>query len=751
MKGISSTATRLAVILFSTFLIWGCEGDDGSPGPQGPQGEPGVPGPPGPPAPPSSNTVPVDSAERINIEVTDVSVPSGGGSPTVELRLTDDLTRGLVGLPAGDIRFVLAQLSPPPAGSGESAEWQAYATADDGGVTDAAATAERGSEGTFTDNSDGTYTYTFAQALDAYPAGPAFDATKTHRLGIEIRGQAPISSNGIYNFVPAGGAPTFTYDVVDNDTCNACHDILEFHGGPRTDVAYCVTCHNPSSIDGDTGNTVDMKAMIHNIHVGRDDYVVIGFRDTVYDYSDVEFTQDVRNCQTCHEESDAGTPQASNWRLVANRASCGTCHYDVDGAGDGDDQWAIEEGEHPPGISFVDDSQCLDCHGPDSTTTNPEGELVRTAEIHEIPALQASDDFVYNIEAVRNVVTGGLVEVDFSVTDAAGTPYDLDTDPAFTNCGNRASRLVILLGWTTDDFTNADNGVENAEPIGLNALSADAGCGSASDPDGDGIYTVSASTPIPAGLGGSQTLAVAIEGHPAGDFDGDGDFTDRVPVTNVIDYFGIDGADAVPRRNAVAIEKCGDCHNQLSIHGNNRTDQPEVCAVCHNPNATDIPVRIAGTECETVLGLDDETIDMKYMVHAIHAGNTGICGFRSSAHPYFDVVYPGRLNNCEGCHEPGAYYPVEPGEILGTTVDSNDPTTPVDDRVISPNTAVCASCHTGEQARQHMVQNGGDFNATKAADSTLISSGVETCSVCHGPGRSADVGEVHGVGEFDFN
>ncbi|HKL63865.1 MAG TPA: hypothetical protein VJ883_10890, partial [Woeseiaceae bacterium] len=152
MKGISSTATRLAVILFSTFLIWGCEGDDGSPGPQGPQGEPGVPGPPGPPAPPSSNTVPVDSAERINIEVTNVTVPSGGGAPTVDVRLTDDLTRGLVGLPAGDIRFALAQLSPPPAGSGESAEWQSYVTRDDGGVTDVQATTETATAGTFTEN-----------------------------------------------------------------------------------------------------------------------------------------------------------------------------------------------------------------------------------------------------------------------------------------------------------------------------------------------------------------------------------------------------------------------------------------------------------------------------------------------------------------------------------------------------------------------------------------------------------------------
>lgn len=749
MKGINSTASRLAVILFSAFLMWGCEGDDGSPGPQGPEGEPGIPGPPGPPAPPSSNTVPVDSAERINIEVTEVTVPAGGGAPSVELRLTDDLTRGLTGLPASDIRFVLAQLSPPPAGSGESAEWQSYVTRDDGGVTDVQATTETATAGTFTDNSDGTYTYTFAQALTGYPAGPTFDAIKTHRLGVEIRGQAPISSNGIFNFVPAGGAPTFTYDVVDNDTCNACHDILEFHGGPRTDVAYCVTCHNPSSIDGNTGNTVDMKAMIHNIHVGRDGYVVVGFGGRVYDYSDVEFTQDVRNCQTCHEESDSNTPQASNWRQVANRAACGTCHYDVDGAGDGDDQYAIEVGEHPPGINFTDDSQCMDCHGPNSNTTNPDGELVRTEEIHRIPALEASEDFVYNIVAARNVVTGGLLEVDFSVTDPSGAPYDLANDPAFTTCAGGTSRLAIAIGWTTDDFDNQDNGVENAEPISINALVA---CGgAATDPDGDGVYTVTSPTAIPAGLGGSETIAVALEGHPAGDLDGDGVFSDRIAVTNAIEYFGIDGADAVPRRNAVAIEKCDECHKQLSLHGNNRTDQPEVCAVCHNPNATDIPVRVAGTECDTVLGLDDETIDMKYMVHAIHAGNTGICGFRSSAHPYFDVVYPGRLNNCEGCHEPGGYYPVDPGEILGTTVDSNDPTTPVDDRVISPNSAVCSSCHTSDLARERMVQNGGDFNATKAADSSLISSGVETCNVCHGPGRSADVAEVHGVGEFQFN
>ena len=71
--------------------------------------------------------------------------------------------------------------------------------------------------------------------------------------------------------------------------------------------------------------------------------------------------------------------------------------------------------------------------------------------------------------------------------------------------------------------------------------------------------------------------------------------------------------------------------------------------------------------------------------------------------------------------------------------------------MISPNASVCSSCHVSDLAKTHMEQNGGDFAATKAADSTLISSGVESCALCHGPGRSADVKEVHGVGDFQFN
>lgn len=755
MASYRNCSGRIAVLVLLGLLFAGCEG---AKGPAGPAGADGPPGSTGGPGPSTGSGVPVESAEKINVAITAVSM-AAGVQPTVELALTNDLGQGLRGLPPANIRFVLSQLT--PGSNGGSSEWQSYATSSSGGIPNAQATAETATADRFTDNNDGTYAYTFANAPGDYPGGPAFDASKIHRVGIEIRTSSANflpenipADNAPFDFVPAGGVPNPDQHrlIVDNDTCNACHDNLELHGEARFDINYCVQCHNPSSIDGDTGNTVDMKALIHNIHAGRDGYQIIGFGDRVHDYTDVVWTQDVRNCQTCHEEDDTNTPQAGNWRKVVNRAACGTCHYDDGDAGNGKHDYAIEDGVHPLALTFTDDSFCATCHGEGSVVTNTEGTLVSVDVIHSIPGLAASEKFVYKIEAVRNVVAGGPpLEIDYSVTDDTGAPYDLDADPEFTTCGDGTSRLVIDIGWTTDEFTNNGAGTMNAAPLGVNALGA--GCGGAgTDVDGDGIYTAVSSAGLPAGLTGS--IAVALEGHPGSDLDGNGVIggrSDRVAVTSAIAYFGIDGAAATPRRNQVLIDKCADCHKQLALHGSNRTDKPEVCAMCHNPNATDINRRVDGSACVTTLGDDDQPIDMKNMIHGIHAGAVGVCGFGNSAHPYFDVVYPGKLNNCEGCHKPGSYYPVDGTKVLGTTFDANDPSTPTDDRVVSPNSSACFACHSAPLSVEHMRQNGGDFDARKAADGTLISAEVETCELCHGPGRTADVKVVHKVETFEFN
>ena len=730
---------RIAALLILGMSLAACSGDDGKKGDTGDTGPAGPSGPPGPVGPTSG--VPIDSVELINIEVTSVAVPAGGGAPTVQLTLTNDLTQGLFGLAAGEIRFTLAQLTPGTGGG--SSEWQSYITRDSAGIPNAQANTETATAGTFVDNSDGTYTYTFSQALTDYPAGPVFDTTKTHRLGIEIRGQAPISSNGIHDFVPAGGAPLFERKIVDNNTCFACHDILNFHGGPRTDVAYCVTCHNPSSIDGDTaaepwGGPIDMKALVHKIHYGENltnGYWVIGYRGALHDYSDIVFPQDVRNCTTCHNESNAETPQASNWREVPNRAACGTCHDDID----------FDAGDHVGGIN--DDSLCLQCHGPNSDI---DGGSLRVERVHELPAQIASQNFQYNIENVFDMNVGSMPTVEFSVTNPQdGSYYDILNDVEFTTCAGGASRLQIGIAWNTADYTNTNSGASPAQPLGMNALACFGAPGASPVAGSPGWFSVTAGIPLPADAVG--TAAVTIDGHPAVDIDG---VINRIPVRNVVEYVGIDGGAASDRREVVDIANCDNCHKELSLHGNNRTDEPQVCVTCHNPNATDSNRR--NPPCTDTLGTDDVAIDFKFMIHAIHAsGETGVpydvCGYGNSPHS-FDFHYPGHVNNCEGCHNSGTYFPVDPSAVLGTTVDGGaDPATPIDDVVVSPNASVCSACHTTDLARQHMTQNGGDFNATKAADSSLISSGVETCELCHGPGRVADVEAVHHVRDFPLN
>ena len=754
MASFKHSFARFATLLLLSLALAACGGDDGL---DGTDGATGPAGPSGPPGPSTGNGIPIGSTDHINIAVSSVVIAS---PPVVSFTLTNDLQQGLKDLPAGDIRFTLAQLSPGTGGG--SSEWQSYITRDSGEIADAQADAERGSSGTFVDNGDGTYQYTFANDLGAYPAGPEFDDTKTHRLGIEIRGQAPISSNGIIDFVPVGGAPLFERKIVNNATCNACHDRLEFHGGPRTDVDYCVTCHNPSSIDGDTGNTVDMKALVHNIHSARADYQIVGYGGFLHEWSDLVWTQDIRNCDTCHQENDPDTPQASNWRLVPNRAACGTCHYDDGDDLNGRNDYMIQDGEHPLGLTLTDDTQCLLCHGPDSDIADGS---VRVEVAHEIPTQIESMRFQYNIEGVADMAIGSMPTVDLSVTnplDDSNSPddwyYDILNDPEFTACGGGASRLQVGISWSTADYTNTGSGAATAQPISISALPCFGAPGATPVAGSPGVFRVTAGQAIPAGAVG--TAAVTIDGHPAVDIEGT---IERIPVKNVVDYFGIDGVDAMARRKVVDIVNCDNCHKELSLHGNNRTDNPQVCVTCHNPNATDAAQRVAAippdlpSACETELGLDDDTaIDFKFMIHAMHAsGETGVpyevCGYNQSAHTFL-FHSPGDVANCEGCHDRGTYYPVDPNVVIGTTVDAGaDLLSPTDDTVVSPNTSVCSACHVSSLAAEHMKQNGGSFEATKMADSTLSASGVETCALCHGAGGVADVEAVHHVRDFPLN
>ena len=95
-------------------------------------------------------------------------------------------------------------------------------------------------------------------------------------------------------------------------------------------------CHTPQTIDPDTGNTVDLKVMIHKIHMGSQlpsvqagkPYQIIGNQGSVNDWSTVVYPSDPRRCEACHEQ-ESGATQATGYLTAPTRASCGSCHDDV--------------------------------------------------------------------------------------------------------------------------------------------------------------------------------------------------------------------------------------------------------------------------------------------------------------------------------------------------------------------------------------------------------------------------------------
>ena len=103
-------------------------------------------------------------------------------------KLVDETGNPLKGLPAGSIRFAIAQLQPQANGS---LQWRNYLTTLDKasavgwGTHDAVQpTAETATAGTFTDNGDGSYTYKFSKNLDDLAAAAQAAARATLIAGV---------------------------------------------------------------------------------------------------------------------------------------------------------------------------------------------------------------------------------------------------------------------------------------------------------------------------------------------------------------------------------------------------------------------------------------------------------------------------------------------------------------------------------------------------------------------------------------
>lgn len=197
-----------------------------------------------------------------------------------------------------------------------------------------AVAAGAGSSGTLAGPDDnGTFTYSFPFSIPA-------DARGTWALGAEARRQVTLQAvepigpkvfqeaapNPVVTFSVDGSDAVVRREVVDDQLCSRCHGdfSVDFsvHGNLRNRMEYCVMCHNPDQTDvarrrrdaaavaaGDATATIDMKVLIHKIHTGEElsekPYIVYGFGPppvnfTRFDFSDILYPGDRRNCRTCH-------------------------------------------------------------------------------------------------------------------------------------------------------------------------------------------------------------------------------------------------------------------------------------------------------------------------------------------------------------------------------------------------------------------------------------------------------------------
>ncbi len=239
--------------------------------------------------------------------------------------------------------------------------------------------AYRESDGTFTDNGDGSYSYVFATNLaTATKDGAAitYDRSRTHRVSVMIGGHSGATADANHDFVPDGSAVTETRNIVETATCKNCHGVdFHGHGGDRLTVENCVTCHLPGNQDAQGGESVDIKVMIHKIHAGGElhsipgpdgavwddpstaadesadngEYAIWGYNDNKHTWWKVGFPAIIENCTACHRGSGE---DVDNWKEVPSRDACGSCHDDID--------WAV--GTNHGGGAQANDGGCTFCH-----------------------------------------------------------------------------------------------------------------------------------------------------------------------------------------------------------------------------------------------------------------------------------------------------------------------------------------------------------------------------------------------------
>jgi len=581
-----------------------------------------------------------------------------------------------------------------------------------------------------------------------------------------------------------------------------------FHSGLRFDPRYCAICHTDqrkygkteavytdavttvngvsTTIRTYTGDTSRINgqgagyipAFIHKMHMGES-LINQGYNYGGIAFNGVTYPMAKNACTQCHSGSGArATTQGDNWFNNPSRVACTACH-------DGLNQhYSIVAGTVP------DDSTCKGCHTKDVIQVD---HYLNDVTPHNPVTPAGLSNFTYDL-GTPSVNASHQLVVPFRIS-LNGTPV---TSFNFPTNASVSSSFQIINGFTggpsfyqvaavPQDNVAAPADWNNRYSASLFSLMLPGENGACAGylllPDANGYWTAvitgTRATPITVPTGAKLVNAAIIGSFTQTGLDINTFGATTMLRPTLLKIAPINAANA--RRSVVSSANCNACHDQLgnsqpenvaAFHSGER-NTAESCEICHNPN------RSSG----------GWSASASSFIHAIHASEQRTMPFNwhgtATVNYGTTVTYPGVLATCTQCHVAGSYdfssvansaalpnllpitvatgtfalNAVVPGYLKGdgTAYVKADGTTSYGSGynsstavapasgltatlVNSPITAACSACHDSNADIAHFNEHGGSFYEARLTALTK----TESCMICHGSGKIADVKTVHG-------
>lgn len=698
--------------LIMTGMIVGCS--DGKDGADGSDGGNGI--------------IIAKSAESLHLEYLEYGIDDAG-MRSASFKITNELNQPVVGI--GSVRFLSSQLATSEQGYTER-QGLGYVTC----------TSE--AEDCLTDHEDGTYTVintTSVNELDLSSKDYAYNPALPHRFMVRLQTYGGIPVIGSVqdimpevDFMVDGSAVTITRSMVDTASCNACHTDIAYARYDSYDrsphyannVQACATCHTT----GEKDSKGSMVERAHRWHNGLDGDLVISSYD----------------CTSCHvTEATDDLPNGAEWLAnTTNDKACLSCH-------------ASEQLKHGPEMQF----SCATCHD------------VAQYHLTKVDAKKAARD-AYSVDvtqvsplqgtSVRDGNSYNTAEITFTVKilDSEGTPLASSPKEAKVFNALRASvswdmeagyRMLTTETKDSGELGRLANHSVNFKFEGVDPISSNPATGeytyviSGQLEDDKSKNATGVIIPVGTDL---KTGILAIEGQVKADEKTgvptpDGTLVERIRSKSV--FFTLEGLTDSNRRQIVDNALCASCHGDQAYgyHGR-RNDLEQQCVACHNLGNAEWDkghMKLEQAPADPVL----DHISWNTFVHALHAQNREEQNMGETSNRVFK--YPARLNDCAQCHVDGSAN-LKEIEKSNALITRKTHKIDADFFATSPGAATCWSCHGpygGDSLKNHMLQNGADFevkledgvNATFDGDVVVdVTLSGEACSVCHSSDKLAE-------------